>query len=141
MFERLVSAHPGWEIRKRACGVYNCFGHVWASRRTAVYEESEVERILADDGYRVLASAETPLQGDLALYALVAGGDLLHVGLVVELRRISSSGGSPLGHGAPWVLSKWNDVSGEVVHHVNDVPFPADEFSVAFWTDRPRGSA
>jgi hypothetical protein len=39
----------------------------------------------------------------------------------------------------PWVLSKLDSTSGEVLHHFNDVTFiEGVEHLVIFWTDRPR---
>ena len=41
-----------WKERKPACGVYNCAGHVWASRRTSVLKSEAWQTILEEDGYR-----------------------------------------------------------------------------------------
>lgn len=136
VFARLLQTHPTWELRKAACGYYNCFGHVWAARRTAIYEQSGVELIVRDDGYRFLASGEPPLHGDVAVYEDANHDSILHVGFVCELRRLSDPQGRPAGQPAIWVLSKWNDSAGEVLHHLNDVPWAADRFRVRFWTDR-----
>jgi hypothetical protein len=135
-FRYLLSLHRGWELRKAPCGIYNCFGHVWAARRTAIYEESGVETILRDDGYRALNSSENPRQGDLALYCDSVRGSLLHVGIVCELRGLVASDGTSVGIAAPWILSKLNDVSGEVLHHSKDVPYGKGNFELEFWTDR-----
>lgn len=134
VFARLSANHGRWEPRKPACGVYNCSGHVWASRRTAIYEESEIEKILADDGYRALRD-ERPTISDLVLYYV--NNTLYHVGVVFEFRRLDvivELGDTREVDAAPWVLSKWNDSSGEVLHHVNDVPWADCE--VKFITDR-----
>jgi hypothetical protein len=130
--------HPAWELRNQACGIYNCFGHVWAARRTAIYDQPAVETVLRDDGYRKLSSSESTLHGDVALYFDTAHISLLHVGLVCELRTMVTPQGAPLGNPVPWVLSKLNDVSGEVLHRSKDVPFPYgnDDVLLEFWTDR-----
>src|SRR5262245_54053440 len=63
----------GWIERRSPTGVYNCAGHVWATRRTGIHEPSVWEMILRDDGYRVLGESEPPRPGDLAIYRLVDG--------------------------------------------------------------------
>lgn len=135
-FQRLLGNHGRWELRKAACGLYNCFGHIWASRRTAIYEQSAVELILREDGYRRLRPEESPRHGDIALYYFDSQPrSLLHVGSVCELRRLVLNNvetGAPV----PWILSKWDDSLGEVLHHVNDVPWQEGEFTIAFWTER-----
>ena len=134
--DRLLAAHRmGWIPRKPATGIYNCIGHIWACRRTAVYDtlEDVLRTIYADDGYRVVDwPRETLCPGDLATYWFSARSrtGFCHVGTVVEIRA---------GQGnvsAPWVLSKWNDYSGEVLHHFGEHPLPRG-VEVEFWTDRP----
>lgn len=136
IFNLLVAKHPKWEIRTSPCGIYNCFGQIWAARRTAIYDQSSVDAILDDDQYRLLGQAEPVRQGDVALYSDEPSGNFLHAGLVCELRGIVDSNGIRHGAPIPWILSKWNDSSGEVVHHFLDVPWPANEFRVRFYTDR-----
>jgi hypothetical protein len=137
-YERLLQQFgQNWVRRKPATGVYNCAGHVWASRRTSIFEESEYEAILKDDGYRQLEEGERPLVGDLVLYRdQDARIGFLHVGIIVELRP-GITAESPR---IPWVLSKWDSASGEVLHQLTDAghfyraPFaPVAEY----WTERP----
>lgn len=120
-----------WRQRKPAISGYNCAGHVWANRRTCIYEDSEWTKILEDDGYRKTAH---PMPDDVVLYADRQYG-MLHVGRVVELRE----GVTPQSPRIPWVVSKWNDWAGEAIHSVVDAPFSAQGFDVAieYWTDRP----
>lgn len=136
-FRLMLKQHPEWEVRKEPCGIYNCFGHVWAARRTGIYDDTEVHTILKDDGYRTLQEGEKPIWGDVALYSDPSGADLFHVGLVCELRVVSLGAGNNII--VPWVLSKWHIVSGEVLHHANDVSFlfPGDGFKLEYRTDRP----
>ena len=125
-----------WVRRKPATGVYNCAGHVWASRRTSIFEESEYEKILLDDGYHKLGRAEPFAPGDLVLYRDQDPKiGFLHVGMILEVRS-GIAGGSP---SLPWVLSKWDSASGEVLHYVHDVPFNRPPFSpvTEYRTDRP----
>jgi len=119
-----------WKQRKPATGGYNCAGHVWASRRTAILEPEAWRLILMDDGYRRLPDSEEPSPGDLVLYVDRRDNGFLHVGEILELRE-------SIGRRAPWVLSKWNSTSGEVMHYVHDVPFRM-QFDVRceYWSDR-----
>jgi len=133
-FVRLYGAR--WEPRKPHLGVYNCAGHVWASRRTAILEESAVRLILADDGYRVLGEGESVVQGDLVLYwGQPSGGveTFLHVGMVCEIRP------GPGSVRIPWVLSKFGSTTGEWFHHFDNVPYEKQgyELRIEFRTDRP----
>ena len=135
VYELLRGQHPQWKDRKPPCGVYNCVGHVWASRRTAVYEdlERQVLRILCDDGYRPLDWPREPMViGDVVTYWDSAKGHkgFTHVGIVFELRCVTDS-----GQVIPWILSKWDDSSGEVLHHYKDCPFPK-QIEAEFWTER-----
>jgi hypothetical protein len=128
-----------WWERKPATGVYNCAGHVWASRRTAILKPECWRVILKEDGYRSLSSlplAETPVVGDLVLYADTETGEYIHVGMIMEMRK----GMSPESPRIPWVLSKWNSTSGEVMHYVHDVPYGKQHIltTTEYWTDRPR---
>lgn len=131
----LLAKNPDWVERKPPCGVYNCFGHIWASRRTAIYDTPLIERILGDDGYRQMREDEVPFVGDLVLYRSEQLG-ILHVGQIIELRELEGGQGQRL---IPWVLSKWDDSSGEIIHHSRHVPYDAQdiEYNIEYWTDRP----
>ncbi len=135
-FQSLLRRYPSWVLRKPASGGYNCAGHVWASRRTAIYDrfEESVRSILKDDGYRSLGKQGQEKQGDVVVYW---DGDrhenILHVGIVSELRE----GITPQSPKLPWILSKWDDTSGEVLHHYNQVPWNEADYVLEFWTDRP----
>jgi hypothetical protein len=126
--------HFAWVNRKPACGVYNRFGLVWASRRTSIYDESEIYKILTDDGYRHLAPDEQPQPGDLVLYLRRNGDtlrDTVHAAIVLELEKVGT-------YVVPRVLSKWSDVFGEDIHGFLDIP--KNEYYrdclIEFWTDR-----
>ena len=139
VFDYILSQHPKWKLRTPACGIYNCFGHVWAARRTAIYDQTAVETIMRDDGYRKLRSTETLLHGDIALYYDPTSESLWHVGLICELQSLVTPQGVEIATPVAWVLSKLNDVMGEVLHHSRDVHLPYDDGNVVveFWTDRP----
>lgn len=120
-----------WTRRKPPCGAYNCAGHVWASRRTAIYRWSEIEKILTDDGYTKISVQECK-PGDLAFYH--TGETWIHVGRIVG-RLDSTDKGI---RSSTMVLSKWDDKSGEYIHQENDVPFREDfpQYDIAYYTDR-----
>lgn len=140
-FERMVNQHPQWVVRKEPTGIYNCVGHVWASRRTAIYDDLDevVLRIRDDDRHREIdLDREAPHAGDLAAYwqSLNPYKVFIHIGVIVEVK--------PRSRGLPpviMILSKWDDSSGEVVHDINDMPksWRSAFTNVRFvlWTDRP----
>jgi hypothetical protein len=127
-----------WRERKGATGAYNCAGHVWTSRRTSILSPECWRIILKEDGYRTLRFSEMPVAGDLVLYASEEVGDYIHVGMIMEMR----DGVSREAKKIPWVLSKWNSTSGEVMHYVHDVPYGKQGIraEVEYWTDRPNES-
>ncbi len=135
IYREILAKHPDWLERRPPAGVFNCVGHTWANRRTAVYEDldHQVQMIYDDDGYRVVRPDEPVQPGDLATYweSLNPRAGFLHVGLVVRIQVGS-------GFTFVFVLSKWNDTSGEVFHECRDVQFyEGARFGIEFWTDRP----
>jgi hypothetical protein len=131
--EQLVRKHGRWwQRRVDPVGGYNCAGHVWASRRAAVYESSEWRKIIAEDGYKPVRET-VPIPGDLAIY-LLPDGKIVHIG---EVMRIEGGAGEIK---KAFVLSKWDDLSGEYLHNVDDVPFKHQfpDMKVEFWTERLR---
>jgi hypothetical protein len=133
----------GWEPRKPITSGYNCAGHVWASRRTAIITNSAVELIISEDGYRLIEGEEGPIQGDVVIYwnRTTAGNESwMHTGIVTELRPVllTFTSISPERSGRiPWVLNKWNGLQGEWLHRFDDVPFEKDGLVIKFYTDRP----
>ena len=135
-YRALLKKYEGkWDQRKPATGVYNCAGHVWASRRTALLNPDEWRIILKEDDYRLLVEPEVPVPDDLAVYVDEENGEILHVGRILQMEE----GVAPGARRIPRVVSKWNSTSGEVVHLVYDVPYGSQGFSfrVEYWTDRP----
>lgn len=130
----LIRRNHAWINRKPACGVYNCFGLVWASRRTAIYDEQSISQILVEDCYRKLRIDEQPLPGDIVLYLQFSEEirDTFHAALILEL--VAQRG--PCGK-VPWVLSKWNGVCGEDIHEIRDIPPSLRNCAIEIWTDRP----
>jgi hypothetical protein len=116
-----------WQRRTVATGTYNCAGHVWASRRTSIYEKPEWTKVLSDDGYRQISDEEIFI-GDLALYALE--GRFLHVALIVQIQYVGNSR-------VPRLLSKFSDFSGEYLHRLREIDLAAfPNYEISFWTDR-----
>ncbi|HEY2910873.1 MAG TPA: hypothetical protein VGI99_11545 [Gemmataceae bacterium] len=144
-FHQLAGKHPGWEVRKPPVGGYNCAGHVWASRRTGLFDDLDAAAltILKEDGYRLLSETEEPQRGDLVLYweSLNPRRSLYHVGVVFELRpslQLAGAAQEVSPRRIPWILSKLDAFSGEVLHNMNQVYFyPGAQYSVEHWTDRP----
>ena len=134
-YERLRSRHPQWRQRTPACGVYNCFGHLFASRRTAIRDDGEVEKVLRDDGHRKLAPSERVVAGDIVLYKNREDRRLLHGGQVSSIERLLGG-----GSGVIRVLSKWDDTCGEDEHAIDDVPYPTYgiDHVAERWTERGR---
>jgi hypothetical protein len=100
--------------------------------------EEELQKIFEDDGYR-RTSEEGLKVGDLVTYWLPEQPRLkfLHVGMIFELKEMALG---MTGHSVriPWVLSKMDSTSGEVLHHYRDVTFiEGVEPEVVFLTDRP----
>ena len=129
IFERICQQHSQWRVRKPCCGTYNCFGLVWASRRTCIFESDEVRRILDEDGFRRIDLAQA-VCGDVVTYHHEGSKVIWHAG-VIEIRELSGGGV------VPWVLSKLDPMKGEVFHPIDDVhaQFPWEK---EIWTDRPQ---
>jgi hypothetical protein len=91
--------------------------------------------ILREDGYRRLSNGERKAPGDLVLYVEQTGDEILHVGTILQLRQ----GVAQDAERIPWVLSKWDSKSGEVIHKAYDVPYESQgiPFRIEWWTDRP----
>ena len=128
---QVTGAHASAQLRS-ATGVYNCFGLVFASRRTWIERldddetEQEVMNILSDDLYGKLPQDVTPETGDVVLYRNPEG-ELTHAGIVV---------GVPPYPLAVRVISQWG-IAGEYVHDAADVD-TALGWPTEFWTDRKR---
>jgi len=94
------------------CMTYNCHGLTFASRRTGIPRSSEVQKILAHDGYKLVRQDEAE-PGDVVIYRmpLSEGGEIHHSGIVVRRAQSGQSVILP----DPLVLSKWGHCH-EVVH-------------------------
>jgi len=90
---------------------YNCHGLTFASRRTWIWQSSEIAKIIRDDDYEVVDLKDV-CPGDVAVY--YKDGDAEHSGIVVQKGDL----------GVPLVLSKWGPCH-EVVHLVWQCPYDA----------------
>ncbi|NJL95935.1 MAG: hypothetical protein HC915_20485 [Anaerolineae bacterium] len=79
---------------------YNCTGMVFASRRTWI-DESYVERILRDDGYRLVAHLGDVSKHDVVVYRDQAG-QVAQVGMVINKHADLAQGTVEFT-----ILSKW----------------------------------
>ncbi|MBU6482976.1 MAG: hypothetical protein KGS09_20850 [Nitrospirae bacterium] len=104
------------EFRTNFIPIYNCHGMTFASRRTAVFEGTEVRQILSEDEYE-----EIPLQqvspGDVIIY-VDERGDIEHSGVVI------SKPAPPLN--VPLVVSKWGK-GPEVLHSAYYSPYSVSD--------------
>jgi hypothetical protein len=115
----------GWFNRKPPCGVYNCYGMLFASRRTSILADVQIPDILRDDGFRRIPETEAVV-GDVVLYREKTAG-LLHAARITrkdELRAL-------------YALSKWDSAMGEDEHHVRHHCWLDYDVEMEFWTDRP----
>lgn len=107
--------------------IYNCFGMVFASRRTKVFPD-DIRMILTDDRYRQLRSVEQVIAGDLVLYT-DNRGRYSHVAVVISPRFGEGGVGND-----PLVLSQWG-ADGEYLHRSSRVnPWLGNP--TEFWTER-----
>jgi hypothetical protein len=91
-------------LRAKAHPAYNCHGLTFASKRSAIYADADVLRILKEDGYKQIPTRDA-LPGDVAIYW--AGTSIEHSAIVVR---------APEGLIAPDVISKWGVIGPEVIH-------------------------
>lgn len=93
--------------------IYNCHGMTFASRRTGIYDATEVKKILRDDEYTEVPERDV-LPGDVVLYLDTNNNnDLTHSGVVVGVDRKI---------GAMVVVSKWGQ-GPEYVHDIRTCPY------------------
>ena len=111
--------------------MYNCAGHVWASRRTSLTDHNQWWTIIEEDGFR---RTDTPAPDDVALYVDEENDEIIHAARVLELRE----GITPQSKKVAWVVSKWGPISGEAMHFAHDVPYAKEgyRYRIEYWTDR-----
>src|SRR5438477_10720110 len=133
-YDRFRKDHgtPSWVNRKPACGGYNCFGHVFATRRTSIVGEqtSQIPMIIDDDGYSAITNRRDALPGDIALYFDRRSAEYLHVAQVVDVQPIRGPDGATAFGSSVRVLSKWGPVEGEDVDHIEEVRYAKQGYDV-----------
>lgn len=107
-----------WRCLRPPIAGYNCFGHVFASRRTAIYDIEYIDQILCEDGYGQIFEETEFAAGDIVVYSDHDGPS--HVARIVRFDEnpIATNIDEPLR--IPIVLSKFDDVSGEYEHRLGD---------------------
>jgi hypothetical protein len=109
---------------------YNCFGMVFANRRTWIVDGDEVEKkVFPDDGYRKLTDPNEICIGDVAVYRKGPGAPIEHVALVMEVTIDQ-------GRVETLLLSQWGE-DGEYIHRVNAVPTAFGAF-VEYFSERTK---
>src|SRR5262249_46882161 len=94
---------------------YNCYGMVFAARRTWILHPEDVQAILEDDGYHPLPWHPATWQiGDVVLYT-GKDGKLSHVGMIA--RKTIDVSASKIDVD---VLSTWGE-TGEYLHPIDVV--------------------
>lgn len=128
--DMFVREHPSARLRS-ATGCYNCFGMVFASRRTCIDAlegtdiDRDIEMILHDDDYRRLRQGELPEQGDVVLYR-DRHDSISHAAIIVNV--------TPTINPEILVMSQWG-ANGEYFHRIDDV-YPMLGNPREYWTDR-----
>lgn len=91
---------------------YNCFGHAFALRRTAIYDldRTLLDTILDDDGYAEVADPDIEV-GDIVMY-FDDRGEPFHAGEVIRREPLLIGLSSAIASTVPIVLSKLDDISG-----------------------------
>lgn len=107
---------------------YNCFGMVFANRRTCIVSGEEVEKVIfQDDRYQRVQELSAVAVGDVAVYRKAASQPIEHVGIVVDVVWRA-------GDFAIKVLSQWG-FDGEWLHLAPDVPLVYGRH-IEYWSER-----
>ncbi len=110
--KKIRQQYPGLIVRNGPSGVYNCHGFTFASRRTCIFESTEIQKILNDDNYKAIKNPDV-LPGDIALY-FGNDGDIEHSAIVTKEPDVQLK--------IPIVISKWG-TSYEIIHSVFICPY------------------
>ena len=123
------------QVRPPIAG-YNCFGLVFALRRTAIYD-FDIDRIVSEDGYCRVDDPNEIHTGDVVLYR--DDNVPIHVALVTHREDVLIWDGSSGGSQAWKVVSKFDDCSGEYEHRIDD--FRWNHCSLTWEVYRARGAS
>lgn len=82
-FERIFRKWSGVvQFRCTPSAIYNCHGLTFASKRTRIYDDDDIRRILQEDLYQEIELKDT-LPGDIIVY-FASDGAVDHSGIVVK---------------------------------------------------------
>jgi len=99
------------------CSTYNCHGLTFASRRTQIWKDNDLEKILEDDGY-IEVKIENVSPGDIVIYK-AKDNTFIHSGIVLSKDKKEEA---ILLEPRPIILSKWGECH-EVIHKDNYCPY------------------
>lgn len=113
----MQAAFPG--IRTRSLSAtYNCYGLVFANRRTVIPFPEDVQLLLDDDGYQRITERSKVSVGDVIVYRSNPDTEIKHAGIIVEVNP------RPVGQRIEFdfmILSQWG-FDGEYFHRESQVP-------------------
>jgi hypothetical protein len=121
IIKQTINKFPPLHIRTHSTNCYNCHGMTFASRRTGIFESSEVEKILKEDDYAEVGLSEV-IPGDIIIYT-DSRGDREHSGIVLSINGLGDTK-------IPMILSKWG-MAQEVVHSAYSSPY--DEHTLRYY--------
>jgi hypothetical protein len=115
---------------------YNCFGMVFAARRAAIYDDGFIEVILAEDGYLQIDMNEVRVD-DLVIYYSDKGP--YHAARIVrreDTALVLNELTAPTHRPSLIVLSKFDDMTGEYEHNVDDTKWATESVTPKFYRAR-----
>lgn len=124
--ESNMATYLGCTYRTDPCGFYNCHGLTFASRRTRIYETTELRKIISDDDYEYIEITNV-FPGDIILYITKLGA-IIHSGIILTVESIGNEV-------IPIILSKWGSGS-EVVHNFKNCPYWQTDTIIEFYRIR-----
>ena len=77
--------HPKAIFRRGMDRSYNCHGLTFANRRTCIFPNGEIIKILKDDEYKKIEMQEV-MPGDVIIYK-GDDDDIIHSGIVVQIKK------------------------------------------------------
>lgn len=119
---------------------FNCFGQVFANRRTGIYgkiDDVDLEQILSEDGYLEISESELH-EGDVVMYYDERGPT--HATRVWRFEEIRLDP-KALPTRRVLALSKFNDMSGEYEHSIEDIRWASYTDQVTRRIFRDRGQS
>ena len=108
--------YPQAKFKGDPTAVYNCHGMTFASKRTGIFADSEIEKILKDDKYIEIKNEREVMPGDIILYYDETG--ISHSGTVIQTHPGDHANDLP----SIMVISKWAKHK-EVIHNANYSPY------------------